>query len=83
VVKFVLIGLWFNGLCFLICAASALNTLFSGMHSPAQLTQWTAAAGDPCGQNWRGVTCSGSRVTQMFVIFVINILVSCFDLYLT
>ncbi|CAL9218860.1 unnamed protein product [Arabidopsis halleri] len=44
---------------------SALNTLFSGMHSPAQLTQWTAAAGDPCGQNWRGVTCSGSRVTQI------------------
>lgn len=69
-VNFVLIGLYFNGLCFQICAASALNTLFSGMHSPAQLTQWTAAAGDPCGQNWRGVTCSGSRVTQMLVIFV-------------
>ncbi|CDY36601.1 BnaC06g06540D [Brassica napus] len=44
---------------------SALNTLFSSMHSPAQLTQWTASAGDPCGQNWRGVTCSGTRVTQI------------------
>ncbi|KAL1213096.1 Protein STRUBBELIG-RECEPTOR FAMILY 6 [Cardamine amara subsp. amara] len=44
---------------------SALNTLFSSMHNPAQLTQWTGAAGDPCGQNWRGVTCSGSRVTQI------------------
>ncbi|VVB00307.1 unnamed protein product [Arabis nemorensis] len=44
---------------------SALNMLFSSMHSPAQLTQWTASAGDPCGQNWRGVTCSGSKVTQI------------------
>ncbi|CAN6928165.1 hypothetical protein Bca4012_098336 [Brassica carinata] len=44
---------------------SALNTLFSSMHSPAQLTQWTASAGDPCGQNWRGVTCSRTRVTQI------------------
>nr|ABB20817.1 putative leucine-rich repeat transmembrane protein kinase [Isatis tinctoria]ABF50792.1 leucine-rich repeat transmembrane protein kinase [Isatis tinctoria] len=44
---------------------SALNTLFTSMHSPAQLTQWTASAGDPCGQNWRGVTCSGTRVTQI------------------
>ncbi|CAN8288076.1 unnamed protein product [Cochlearia groenlandica] len=44
---------------------SALNTLFSSMHSPGQLTQWTASAGDPCGQNWRGVTCSGTRVTQI------------------
>ncbi|KAL1203801.1 Protein STRUBBELIG-RECEPTOR FAMILY 6 [Cardamine amara subsp. amara] len=44
---------------------SALNSLFSSMHNPAQLTQWTGAAGDPCGQNWRGVTCSGSRVTQI------------------
>ncbi|CAA7018524.1 unnamed protein product [Microthlaspi erraticum] len=44
---------------------SALNTLFTSMHSPAQLTQWTASAGDPCGQNWRGVTCSGTRVTQV------------------
>ncbi|ESQ30043.1 hypothetical protein EUTSA_v10011271mg [Eutrema salsugineum] len=46
-------------------ASDTLNTLFSSMHSPAQLTQWTASAGDPCGQNWRGVTCSGSRVTQV------------------
>ncbi|KAJ4917926.1 Protein STRUBBELIG-RECEPTOR FAMILY 6 [Raphanus sativus] len=46
---------------------SALNMLFTSMHSPAQLTQWTASpAGDPCGgQNWRGVTCSGTRVTQI------------------
>ncbi|KAJ4882058.1 Protein STRUBBELIG-RECEPTOR FAMILY 6 [Raphanus sativus] len=47
---------------------SALNMLFTSMNSPGQLTQWTASpAGDPCGngQNWRGVTCSGSRVTQI------------------
>ncbi|CAH8392661.1 unnamed protein product [Eruca vesicaria subsp. sativa] len=45
---------------------SALNMLFTSMHSPGQLTQWTASAsGDPCSQNWRGVTCSGKRVTQI------------------
>ncbi|CAH8306267.1 unnamed protein product [Eruca vesicaria subsp. sativa] len=44
---------------------SALNMLFSSMHSPAQLTQWSASAGDPCGENWRGVNCSGTRVTQI------------------
>ncbi|EOA32966.1 hypothetical protein CARUB_v10016296mg [Capsella rubella] len=44
---------------------SALNSLFTSMNSPGQLSQWTASGGDPCGQNWRGVTCSGSRVTQI------------------
>ncbi|KAF8048194.1 hypothetical protein N665_2616s0001 [Sinapis alba] len=42
---------------------SALNTMFSSMNSPGQLSQWTASGGDPCGQNWKGITCSGSRVT--------------------
>ncbi|CAF1712645.1 hypothetical protein Bca4012_008213 [Brassica carinata] len=44
---------------------SALNMLFTSMHSPGQLTQWTASGGDPCVQNWRGVTCSKSRITQL------------------
>ncbi|KAF8110503.1 hypothetical protein N665_0083s0065 [Sinapis alba] len=42
---------------------SALNNMFSSMNSPGQLSQWTASGGDPCGQNWKGITCSGSRVT--------------------
>jgi Leucine-rich repeat (LRR) protein len=44
---------------------SALNIMFSSMNSPGQLSQWTASGGDPCGQNWKGITCSGSRVTQI------------------
>ncbi|KAK9726824.1 hypothetical protein RND81_05G239600 [Saponaria officinalis] len=45
--------------------ASALNVMYSSMHSPSQLTGWTASGGDPCGQSWKGITCSGSRVTQI------------------
>ncbi|KAG2305644.1 hypothetical protein Bca4012_085174 [Brassica carinata] len=44
---------------------SALRTMFTSMNSPGQLSQWTATGGDPCGQNWKGITCSGSRVTQI------------------
>ncbi|CAF2155158.1 BnaA01g29460D [Brassica napus] len=45
---------------------SALNYMFSAMNSPGQLSQWTSSSGgDPCGQNWKGVTCSDSRVTQI------------------
>lgn len=46
-------------------AATALNGMFTSMNSPSQLTGWTATGGDPCGQSWKGVTCSGSRVTQL------------------
>jgi len=50
----------------LVClAASALRVMFSSMNSPGQLTQWSANGDDPCGQNWKGIACSGSRVTEM------------------
>jgi hypothetical protein len=39
--------------------------MFSSMNSPGQLTQWSANGDDPCGQNWKGIACSGSRVTEM------------------
>ncbi|KAJ3673206.1 hypothetical protein LUZ60_006580 [Juncus effusus] len=42
---------------------SALNTLFTSLNSPSQLTGWMANGGDPCGQSWLGITCSGSSVT--------------------
>ncbi|XP_057535701.1 protein STRUBBELIG-RECEPTOR FAMILY 7-like [Amaranthus tricolor] len=45
--------------------AAALNVMFSNMYSPPVLTGWTASGGDPCGQSWKGVTCSGSRVTKI------------------
>ncbi|MBA0811121.1 hypothetical protein Gohar_003052, partial [Gossypium harknessii] len=45
--------------------ASALGVMFSGLNSPQQLTGWTANNGDPCGQSWKGVTCSDQRVTEI------------------
>ncbi|KAI5602292.1 hypothetical protein BDE02_01G146400 [Populus trichocarpa] len=39
--------------------------MFSSMNSPGQLTQWSANGDDPCGQNWKGIACSGSRVTEI------------------
>ncbi|KAJ6963208.1 STRUBBELIG-RECEPTOR FAMILY 6 [Populus alba x Populus x berolinensis] len=45
--------------------ASALRVMFSSMNSPSQLTQWSANGDDPCGQNWKGIACSGSRVTEI------------------
>ncbi|KAL9405865.1 hypothetical protein Peur_002837 [Populus x canadensis] len=45
--------------------ASALRVMFSSMNSPGQLTQWSANGDDPCGQNWKGIDCSSSRVTEI------------------
>ncbi|KAK8551351.1 hypothetical protein V6N13_119821 [Hibiscus sabdariffa] len=45
--------------------ATALGVMFSSLNSPQQLTGWTANNGDPCGQPWKGVTCSGQRVTEI------------------
>ncbi|CAI9260099.1 unnamed protein product [Lactuca saligna] len=45
--------------------ASALRVMYQSLNSPGQLTKWTANGGDPCGDHWTGVTCSGSRVTEI------------------
>ncbi|XP_076926399.1 protein STRUBBELIG-RECEPTOR FAMILY 6-like [Bidens hawaiensis] len=45
--------------------ASALRVMYQSLNSPGQLTKWTSNGGDPCGDNWKGVKCSGSRVTQI------------------
>ncbi|KAK8608269.1 hypothetical protein V6N13_023696 [Hibiscus sabdariffa] len=45
--------------------ASALGLMYSALNSPQQLTGWTANNGDPCGQSWKGVTCSNKRVTKI------------------
>ncbi|GKU92738.1 hypothetical protein SLEP1_g6427 [Rubroshorea leprosula] len=45
--------------------ASALGVMFSSLNSPSQLSQWVPSGGDPCGQSWKGVTCSGQRVTEI------------------
>lgn len=44
---------------------AALGNLYSSWNSPAQLTGWSAAGGDPCGAAWAGVTCSGTAVTSI------------------
>ncbi|KAK7397493.1 hypothetical protein VNO78_18668 [Psophocarpus tetragonolobus] len=44
--------------------AAALRLLFQSMNSPSQLG-WPANTDDPCGQSWKGITCSGNRVTEI------------------
>ncbi|KAK8969364.1 Protein STRUBBELIG-RECEPTOR FAMILY 7 [Platanthera guangdongensis] len=44
---------------------SALNVFYSSVNSPSQLTGWTKNGGDPCGQSWKGILCSGSSVTEL------------------
>ncbi|KAL4560107.1 hypothetical protein LXL04_032256 [Taraxacum kok-saghyz] len=44
---------------------AALVAMYQGLNSPGQLTKWSSGGGDPCGDNWKGVTCSGSRVTEI------------------
>ncbi|KAL3632125.1 Protein STRUBBELIG-REPTOR FAMILY 7 [Castilleja foliolosa] len=44
---------------------SSLNALYTGLHLPQQLNRWTQSGGDPCGEHWTGITCSGSRVTEI------------------
>jgi len=52
----------------LLLAVAVLNTLFKSLNSPGQLNGWQANGGDPCGQSWKGVICSGSGVTKMSVL---------------
>ncbi|XP_072973632.1 protein STRUBBELIG-RECEPTOR FAMILY 6-like isoform X1 [Typha angustifolia] len=44
---------------------SALNVLYTSLNSPSKLTSWKANGGDPCGQSWLGISCSGSAVTAI------------------
>ncbi|XP_061340899.1 protein STRUBBELIG-RECEPTOR FAMILY 7 isoform X2 [Gastrolobium bilobum] len=44
--------------------AASLKVMFQSMNSPSQLN-WPANGDDPCGQSWKGITCSGNRVTEI------------------
>ncbi|CAL9759717.1 unnamed protein product [Musa acuminata subsp. burmannicoides] len=44
---------------------SALNVMYSSLNSPSQLTGWGSSGGDPCGNDWKGIKCSGSSVTEI------------------
>ncbi|KAH9531195.1 hypothetical protein CY35_19G024200 [Sphagnum magellanicum] len=44
---------------------NALINLYSAFGWPLQLTNWNINGGDPCAQNWLGVVCSASNVTEI------------------
>ncbi|KAJ8760151.1 hypothetical protein K2173_011007 [Erythroxylum novogranatense] len=44
---------------------SALNVMFNSLNSPSQLDGWKSSGGDPCDDSWKGITCSGSSVTEV------------------
>ncbi|GMI86086.1 STRUBBELIG-receptor family 5 [Hibiscus trionum] len=44
---------------------SALNVMFKSLNSPSQLRGWKSSGGDPCGDSWEGIECSGSSVTEI------------------
>ncbi|KAJ3679076.1 hypothetical protein LUZ60_017087 [Juncus effusus] len=43
----------------------ALGVLYTSLNSPAQLTNWAPSGGDPCGNSWKGISCSGSSVISI------------------
>jgi hypothetical protein len=55
--------------CQLYFAVSALNVMYSSLKSPSQLTGWKSSGGDPCGDSWEGIKCSGSSVTEIYLPF--------------
>ncbi|KAJ7963375.1 Strubbelig-receptor family protein [Quillaja saponaria] len=45
--------------------AAVLRGMYSTLNSAPQLTQWSPSGGDPCDQSWKGIICSGTRVTEI------------------
>lgn len=45
--------------------AAALVSLYQSLNSPSQLNGWSPNDNDPCDHSWKGVTCSGSAVTEL------------------
>lgn len=54
----------------MILAVSALNVMYSSMNSPSQLKGWKSSGGDPCDGSWKGIKCSGSSVTEMYILYI-------------
>ncbi|KAK2432217.1 STRUBBELIG-receptor family [Trifolium repens] len=44
---------------------AALNVMYTSLNSPSQLSDWKSSGGDPCGDSWEGIKCSGSSVTEI------------------
>jgi len=51
-------------------AVASVKAIFQSANSATQLG-WPVNGDDPCGQSWKGITCSDNRVTQMYVIVII------------
>ncbi|WOK92983.1 protein STRUBBELIG-RECEPTOR FAMILY 8-like [Canna indica] len=45
--------------------ARALGVMYTSLNSPPQLSGWAPSGGDPCGNSWKGISCSGSAVTAI------------------
>ncbi|KAJ0266236.1 Protein STRUBBELIG-RECEPTOR FAMILY 2 [Hirschfeldia incana] len=44
---------------------SALRDLYKSLNNPPQLRGWKLEGGDPCGEVWMGVSCSGSSILEL------------------
>ncbi|XP_020422500.1 protein STRUBBELIG-RECEPTOR FAMILY 2-like [Prunus persica] len=44
---------------------TALQDFYEALNSPPQLKGWRLDGGDPCGESWVGVSCSGSSVIHL------------------
>ncbi|PQM39859.1 protein STRUBBELIG-RECEPTOR FAMILY 2 [Prunus yedoensis var. nudiflora] len=44
---------------------TALQDLYRALNHPPQLKGWRSDGGDPCGESWGGVSCSGSSVIYL------------------
>ncbi|TXG57701.1 hypothetical protein EZV62_015530 [Acer yangbiense] len=52
-------------LLLLLFAVTALQDLYRALNNPSQLNRWKSDGGDPCGESWSGVSCSGSSVLYL------------------
>ncbi|PRQ51818.1 putative protein kinase RLK-Pelle-LRR-V family [Rosa chinensis] len=44
---------------------TALNVMYNSLTSKSKLSGWKSSGGDPCGDSWKGIKCSGSSVTEI------------------
>ncbi|CAN7036461.1 unnamed protein product [Brassica oleracea var. botrytis] len=44
---------------------SALQDVYKSLNAPPQLRGWKLEGGDPCGEVWMGVFCSGSSIVEL------------------
>lgn len=63
-----------------VFAVQSLQSMYTSMNSPSQLTGWKSSGGDPCLEAWKGITCQGSSVVAMSVSLLFH-LFSCVLLF--